>query len=248
MTTADRHTGRARAPARRAVAGLRSAYQAHPRATGAALFAVLAATRLAGAYSPALLVLGLAITPAVLLAGSPAVLCAAGITRPTRWADLLRGGAVVVAAYVATVGACVLLLGTGPDNWASALLTVFTELAPAGMPGRGVVVALVAVASLGVLVPIAEEVCYRGLLLHAAAQRHRTATAVAVTSAAWSLVHLGDYGLNPFDPRMALGMVLSVFVMGLALGWCRVRTGSAVGSAIAQGVANLMLAAWVLTW
>jgi membrane protease YdiL (CAAX protease family) len=97
-------------------------------------------------------------------------------------------------------------------------------------------------------VPLAEEVCYRGVLLHAVSQRYGTTTGVVVTSAGWALVHLGDYGLNPFDLAVILGVLPSVFVMGLALGWCRLRAGSVLASALAQGLANLLLAAWVLGW
>ena len=59
-----------------------------------------------------------------------------------------------------------------------------------GGGGTGHTVALVAlsVLCLGVLVPLAEEVCYRGLLLHALMTRWGPLTGAVVTSAAWAMV------------------------------------------------------------
>jgi CAAX protease family protein len=227
---------------------LRAAYDARPLVTAAAMFAVLATVRLSGAYLPTLLVLSFVITPAVIVAVPAHVRADAGLRALTSWRAVAYGCGAVVVAYAVTVGGCAILLGTGPDNWASGLLAIFSGLVPSGLPGAHLIVVLVAVACLGLLVPIAEEVCYRGLLLHAVSQRHSAATAVTVTSAAWAVVHLGDYGLAPWNPRMILGMIPSVFVMGLALGWCRVAADSVVASIAAQGLANLALAAWVLSW
>jgi hypothetical protein len=56
---------------------------------------------------------------------------------------------------------------------------------------------------------------------------------------------LGNYGLRPYNPFVIVGVLLSVFLMGLALGACRLITGSVQGSAIAQGTANLLMVVWV---
>lgn len=88
----------------------------------------------------------------------------------------------------------------------------------------------------------------RGFLLHGVATRHGPVVAVLTASAAWALVHLGDYGLSPLNARVVLDVLPSVFVIGLALGWCRLVTGSGVACAVAQGTANLLLAVWVSRW
>jgi CAAX protease family protein len=230
------------------VGDLRRSYRARPLATAAVLFGLLAALRVTGAWSETLLVVAIALTGAVVVAAPASMREEVGLRRVTSWRGLLLGCLAVVASYAVTVGACVLVLGTGPDNWASALLTVFDGTVPASLPGSEVLVAVVAVACLGVLVPLVEEVCYRGVLLHAVAQRYGALAGVVVTSAAWALVHLGDYGLRPFSAVVVLTVLPSVFVMGLALGWCRLVSGSVLGSTLAQGLANLLLAGWVLLW
>ena len=68
--------------------------------------------------------------------------------------------------------------------------------------------------------------------------------AIVTVSAVWAVSHLGDYGLTPFDPIMIAAMLPSVALMGLALGACRVITGSAVACVVAQGAGNLVLVAW----
>ncbi len=231
-----------------ALARLRGHYDSAPVTTAAALFLTLAAVRIAAAYVPVLLPVSLALTPLVLLAAPKRLRSEIGL-RPLRAGrGLGQGVGLVVLSYAATVGACVGTLGTGRDNWAAGLLTVFNGWVPATGAGHAVALSLLTVLCLGALVPLAEEACYRGLLLHAVMTRWGALTGALVSSAAWALVHLGDYGLHPLNPAVVSGMVPSVFVMGLALTWCRLRTGSVYASVVAQGLANLLLAVWVARW
>ncbi|NBH08294.1 CPBP family intramembrane glutamic endopeptidase [Amycolatopsis sp. SID8362] len=97
------------------------------------------------------------------------------------------------------------------------------------------------VVAMGLVIPALEEVCYRGALFSAVERITGSATAITLTSAGWALVHIGNYGLAPFNPAVLAGVVPSVLCMGLALGICRTITGSCVASFAAQGVANLVL-------
>lgn len=226
----------------------RAHYESVPLATAALLFVVLAVVRIPAAYVTVLLPLSLVLTPMVVIAAPRDLRPEIGLAPVRSARSLAQGVGVVVLSYVVAVGVCVVVLGTGRDNWASGLLAVFDGwVAPAGT-ARTVALVGLAVLCLGVLVPLAEEVCYRGLLLHALMTRWGPVTGAVVTSAAWALVHLGDYGLHPLNLAVVAGMVPSVFVMGLALTWCRLRTGSVYGSAAAQGTANLILALWVANW
>lgn len=245
MTPATRRGG---AVARGGLRSLRAGYARRPLAVAWALFAVLAVMRIGGAWVPAALVVALLLTPAVLLAATPGRLGEMGLCAPRSARGVAVGLGVVLLAYAITVGACVAAFGVGPGNWAAGLLDVFDDMVAPSVPGHRALTLVIVAISLGVLVPLAEELCYRGFLLHTVAARYGPAVAVVVTSAAWALVHLGDYGLAPFDARVVLGVLPSVFVMGLALGWCRLVTGSALACAGAQGVANLALATWVSTW
>lgn len=230
------------------VNALRGRYAEHPLATATLLFGVIAVVRIGGAYLPPALLVSFVLTPAVLLASPPCQLRAMGLRPPGSVRSLALGVAAVVLAYVVTVGTCVLVFGVGADNWASGLLTAFEGAVPTRGPGHTAVALLVIVASLGVVVPLAEEVCFRGFLLHTVATRYGPVVAVVATSAAWALVHLGDYGLAPLNAKVIFGVLPSVFVMGLALGWCRLITGSVIACAVAQGTANLLLAVWVSRW
>jgi uncharacterized protein len=100
------------------------------------------------------------------------------------------------------------------------------------------------IVAMGVIIPLFEEVCYRGVLLTAVMGRHGPRWAVVLTSAGWALAHIGNYGLRPYNPLVIVGAVLSVFLMGLALGTCRLITASVLGSSIAQGSANMLMATW----
>jgi uncharacterized protein len=227
---------------------VRNRYDDRPLATAAVLLGVLAVLRVGGAFVVAALVASILLTPAVALAATPERRREMGLRLPTSLRALLPCLGVVLLSYAVTVGACVLLLGVGPDNWASGLLRVFDGMVPATAPGARLLTIALVVLTLGVVVPLAEEVCFRGFLLHAVACRAGTTAAVVTSSGVWAVVHLGDYGLSPLNGWVILGMLPSVFVMGLALAWCRLVTGSVVACAAAQGVANLALAAWVATW
>ncbi|MFD0568603.1 CPBP family intramembrane glutamic endopeptidase [Kitasatospora gansuensis] len=154
----------------------------------------------------------------------------------------MAGTALVVLAYADTMAVSRVAFGRGTDNWAALVPELFRQLAP----GAPVVGAVAMVLCMGVLVPLVEEVCYRGVLYSAVERAHGGVAAIAVSSGAWALVHLGDYGLQPFNARVICGVLPSVFVMGLALGVCRAWTGSALACAVAQGTANLLLLGWVL--
>ncbi|MFJ5119562.1 type II CAAX prenyl endopeptidase Rce1 family protein [Kitasatospora sp. NPDC088548] len=229
-------TGRARTVHR-----LRAHHRAAPPASAALLFAVLAGARIAGAFALPLMVLSVglsALVPAVL---DRADRVAAGLRR-FRFRPAAAGTGLVVLAYADTVFATRAAFGRGDGNWTALVPGLFRQMAP----GAPVVAGVAMVVCMGVLVPLVEEVCYRGVLYHAVEHARGPAVAIAATSAAWALVHLGDYGLHPFDTRVICGVLPSVFTMGLALGICRAWTGSALAGAVAQGTANLLLLGWVL--
>ncbi|MFF1793957.1 lysostaphin resistance A-like protein [Kitasatospora sp. NPDC086009] len=229
-------TGRARTLHR-----LRDRHRATPVASAALLFAVLASVRIAGAFAIPLMVLSVGLSALVLTVLDRPDRAAAGLRR-FRFGPAAAGTALVVLAYADTVFATRAAFGRGGGNWTALIPELFRQLAP----GAPVVAGLAMVVCMGVLVPLVEEVCYRGVLYHAVERGRGPVVAIAATSAAWALVHLGDYGLNPFDTRVITGVLPSVFTMGLALGVCRAWTGSALASAVAQGTANLLLLGWVL--
>jgi uncharacterized protein len=216
-------------------------YLAAPLATAAVAYAVLATVRIAGAFQLGLAVLAIALTPCVLATVPRRSWSRIGLVRPLGRARLVRGCLVVFAIYALVAAGNVAVFGTGADNWMTGVTAAFESLFP-GNPALWVPAMIVA---MGVVIPLFEEVCYRGVLLAAVLGRYGPRWAVVVTSAGWALVHIGNYGLLPYNPLVIVGAVLSVFLMGLALGACRLITGSVWGSAIAQGSANLLMVTWV---
>lgn len=219
---------------------LRRRHERAPLASAAALFAVLAAVRLAGAFDFTLMVLSVALSACALLVVEREGWHRTGLRGfPPRTALLTTG--LVALVYAQTFLAARGAFGAGDDNWTVWVPRIFQGMVP-GAPWADTAAMLLC---LGLLVPLVEEVCYRGVLYEAVERERGGAAAVVTTAAAWSFVHLGDYGLKPFDAEVAAGAVLSVFLMGLALGLCRAVTGSVPACAAAQGVCNLMLLAAV---
>ncbi|MFD7905084.1 CPBP family intramembrane glutamic endopeptidase [Kitasatospora sp. NPDC059747] len=241
-TPAPATAGRARTPLRRrTLHRLRRHHREAPASSAAKVFAVLAVVRIAGAVSMPLMVLSVGLSAAVVTVLDRVEWAAAGLRR-FRFLPAFAGTGLVVLAYANTVFATRAAFGRGADNWTSLVPELFRQMAP----GQPVVAGVAMVLCMGLLVPLVEEVCYRGVLYDAVARTRGPLVAIAVTSAGWALVHLGDYGLNPLNARVICGVLPSVFAMGVALGVCRAWTGSALASAVAQGTANLLLLAWVL--
>jgi len=213
-----------------------------------ATFGLLAVVRIAGAWSEVAMPAAIALTPAAVLLLPRSEREPAGLHLDVGARQVAEGVAVVLGSYVVVVAGCLWVFGSAsPHDWLGAIRPLFESMAPfdPGSAGHRVVALALAVVCMGVLVPAAEEVFFRGVLHRAASRRWGPLAAVLLTASGWALVHLGDYGLRPFDAAEIAGMLPSVALMGLALGWCRVRTGSALACVVAQGAANLALTVWV---
>ncbi|MEV8514217.1 CPBP family intramembrane glutamic endopeptidase [Dactylosporangium sp. NPDC051484] len=220
----------------------RTRYEVAPATVALAVYLVLAAVRISGAYNIPVMVLSMALTPLALLAVPRQLWVSVGICPSRTTPRLVAGTVIVVASYAVTVVASVAAFGDGQDDWLTWIPKLFGNLVPGPVPVRAAAMLL----CLTLLVPLVEEVCYRGVLFDAAERRLGPFGAVVATAALWAAVHLGDYGLNPFFPSVIAGSLTSVFVMGLGLGICRLLTGSVLACVIAQGVGNLALYGWLL--
>jgi membrane protease YdiL (CAAX protease family) len=86
------------------------------------------------------------------------------------------------------------------------------------------------VASIG---PLVEELLFRGVLLSALLRRLRTAWAVLASAVLFALVHLPElHWLWYALPNLAL--------LGVALAWLRLRSGSLWPAVIAHACNNLL--------
>jgi uncharacterized protein len=78
--------------------------------------------------------------------------------------------------------------------------------------------------------PLAEEILFRGFLLPGFAARIGGVTAVLMTAAAWALMHL----------QYELFYIWQVFVLGVAFGWLRLRSGSTLLVIVLHALVNLL--------
>ncbi len=79
-----------------------------------------------------------------------------------------------------------------------------------------------------VLIPVGEELFFRGLLLRGFLLRYGRRSALLLTAILFAVVHFNPWSL------------LSIFLVGLLLGWLVLRTGSLCCACLAHGVYNLV--------
>jgi membrane protease YdiL (CAAX protease family) len=83
------------------------------------------------------------------------------------------------------------------------------------------------VLAVAVVIPVGEELFFRGLLLRGFLLRYGPRPALVLTAALFALVHLNPWGL------------VSIFLVGILLGWLVLRTGSLWPACLAHGLYNL---------
>jgi membrane protease YdiL (CAAX protease family) len=83
------------------------------------------------------------------------------------------------------------------------------------------------VLSIAVIAPLAEEIVFRGYIFRAVENKAGGYVAIILTALAFAILH--------FSPVL----VIPIFLMGLAMGWVRERTGSIVPSLIFHSANNL---------
>ena len=89
------------------------------------------------------------------------------------------------------------------------------------------------VLAVGILGPIAEELVFRGFLFEIVRRRFGSGSAIAVTAALWSVLHI----------QYSVGIIVLILVDGILLGLARDRTDSVVAPTLMHVVWNLF-AVW----
>ncbi|MBA2077958.1 CPBP family intramembrane glutamic endopeptidase [Rhodanobacter sp. PCA2] len=160
----------------------------------------------------------------------------------TRWPELWSraeppGFGFVAPATVYCVAAVALgvllpLVGGKLTEWLAHGHAVPQDVKQLGSgAGTGLRIALtLAVATIG---PVAEELLFRGVLLSALLRRMRAVRAVAVSAVLFALVHLPDL-------RWLWYAVPNLALLGAALAWLRLRSGSLWPAVIAHACNNLL--------
>lgn len=145
-----------------------------------------------------------------------------GRTRPTATQWTLTAG-LSVALWLVAAGALELqqLVVPLPPELLETFRAIHAALRPKG-PGD----AVLAVAAIALAPALAEETLVRGLLLPSLARSMKGGTAIALSAAAFALLHTDGH-------RWAF-----TFLLGLALGWLRLRSGTLSLSLLVHGLFN----------
>lgn len=153
---------------------------------------------------------------------------------------LLVGGVAAVAAAAAVVGAAVLA------RWSAALRGLFGDRRAAGLGGRAL--AYETLVRIPVGTSLFEEVAFRGVLLAAVARDGSDPAAVAVSSVAFGLWHIGptlaalcanDVAWPPGRRAVVVALAVAVTAAGgVALALLRLGTGSLLAPVLVHWALN----------
>jgi membrane protease YdiL (CAAX protease family) len=141
--------------------------------------------------------------------------------------------AASVGVFVATVAVIVLFyycLGSIFGSVSSVARQIVSFATDAGrLKGQPIAAWIIAIARGCFLVPVFEEVFFRGLLLGWLRKHMREDLAVVTMSALFALEH-GSFILAPY-----------AFMFGISLGYVRLRTDSTLNTAVMHSLHNIML-------
>ncbi len=143
-------------------------------------------------------------------------------TWPARWLGLATG----VGLYLVNLAF-------------SAVVDVGVEKTEIGQSIQSMTDLALLVIPVCVLAPVFEEVLFRGLFFHPL-EKHGRAVAIWITAVAFGTIHLLPYWKAPLA-------VLPVFLVGLANGWLRARSGSIEPCIASHAAFNLLgLVSWAI--
>lgn len=153
-----------------------------------------------------------------------------GLTRGVGWRRTLR--LALLGAVGATLVALAAVLVAAAAGWTTLGLS-------AGSIGE---LLLLPVLALGVAIPaVGEEIGWRGFLQQELAPLG-TWPSLLLTGVLWGLWHaplvLLGYNYGSTDPLVLVPMVVTTVLMGVLIGWLRMRTGSIYPGALAHGALN----------
>jgi membrane protease YdiL (CAAX protease family) len=127
--------------------------------------------------------------------------------------------AAALVVIITTIEAPILRAFPIPESFAEVLSEL---LLPAGPGGWARVIAVAVI-----LIPLGEELLFRGLFLRGFYYRYGATPALALSAALFALVHLNPWG------------VVGIFIAGWVLGWLVLRSGSLWPAVMLHGAYNL---------
>lgn len=146
---------------------------------------------------------------------------------------------LVFVIYLVVDGYLVKTLGLDPDG------TLTEELAGQFIsPQSSATQIALAILSLGIMVPIAEEFLFRGMVLRWIEERMGAIAAIAISAFLFAIVHFYFLALAP---EIGLFITGQIFVLGLLLGWLYVWSRSIwppVVLHVVNNIATVIFAVW----
>lgn len=216
---------------------------ASPPAIVASVFAVHALIRFGGLWSFQMIALSM-----VIVWPLPWLLCTKqgrteiGLRAPVSWRWLLAGSAVALGVLGIGAATAWAFLGSSSDNWFTHHATQLRQIGGGFPPGLSTP-ALFWLLTIPAMVfsPLGEEFLYRGFILRLGTKLWGDRAGTIVQAAAFAVVHLAHYGLQPVRPWLIALFLPTNFLVGLALAWMVRRSGSLWTAVLAHSVYNLAL-------
>jgi len=158
--------------------------------------------------------------------------------RPTTVRPLIAA-VLAFVVYIVVTTSISRFVGIDPDGELSRQLA--QQLVP---PGASLPYLVMAIAFAGVIVPITEEILFRGFVIAWLRERSNAIVAIVVSALLFSAVHF--YFLLP-DPAFGFFASIGIFILGLLLGWLAVWSRSLWPPIVLHIVNNLVVIA-VAIW
>jgi membrane protease YdiL (CAAX protease family) len=204
------------------------------------IFLMHASVRFGGLYSSYLIPISM-----VLLWPLPWLLCPRSIRIEMgfRWTGswwYVAGPFFSVVVLLLTAGITWLVFGKTDSNWfvqhALTLREAITNLPQStSLQSQFLIVTIPAL----IFSPLGEEFLFRGILQRGLSIKFRESSASIIQAAAFALVHLAHYGLQPFQPELILIWLPSMFLAGLTFGWIVIKSKSIWCGVLSHAVYNL---------
>jgi membrane protease YdiL (CAAX protease family) len=150
------------------------------------------------------------------------------------------GPLVAVVVLFSTAGVTWWIFGDTDSNWFVRHALAMQE-SLSGVPKNSALSTKFLIVTIPAMVfsPFGEEFLFRGYLLAAFSAKLGTSASLVIQAAAFALVHLAHYGLDPFQPELILVWLPSMFLAGYTFGWITVKSGSVWCAVISHTVYNL---------
>ncbi|WP_336249677.1 CPBP family intramembrane glutamic endopeptidase [Stomatohabitans albus] len=147
--------------------------------------------------------------------------------------DLLWGvGATLISIATGVVLSSVFQLS--PEDSANLNSAIWpSDISPLQAIGAGL--------AIGIVVPIAEEMIFRGIILNALSRKVNTWVALVISALLFTVPHLPNFLLIDIEPAAMLSGIIQILILGLVIGFWMIKTNRLGASIWAHIMNNSMV-------